>query len=814
MEASPDGMLFVPNPKDGSMYALTKQGGKLERLPMTIPQLVHLSPTQSSDGLLYTARKQDTWMVVNADTGTKLHMFSTDGWSCYLASDRDENPLYIGRTAYTVTVYDGATKQQRWNATYFQYSPHSSTDQSSQDTLYLCSNSDGSVVSLDALTGQYIWKHSYSSPVVSIFNLESGILRKLLISSFATEDLPHIGNKPAIGRSIDAKLQQSLFIGTRCGQLYAMDSFADESAVKQESVAVPLLEGPGAGHTKPTTALSETDDQSSLGHFCLPHDASAYFTPFTDHDWYMWKHYSKPPSVLGHEASSADKNTNLAEITNIRQNVDEIDPLVKTGPATLHSVVITVVGSALIAAAVSFVITKLYIPGGQKDQKISPALSEATTTDNSSDKSSGGAAIIELKSDCFSLSANAALTTEIIVGKISFSLQDVIGHGSHGTVVYSGVFDQRPVAIKRILPECFELAEKEVALLRESDYHPNVVRYFCKEQDMVFTYIALELCQATLYEYISSSRHKHWMLDPLNLLYQATTGLSHLHSLGIVHRDLKPQNILLSMTVNGARVLISDFGLCRKLPQGKASFTAKSGVMGTEGWIAPECLRNESRVTCAVDIFSLGCIFYYVLSNGEHPFGPPLRRQANIDADNSALSALTGDDRYVAQDLVACMISHNFCFRPTSQEVLSHCLFWTKEKQLAFLQDVSDRIEKETVTSSVVQSLEQGATHVVGRDWKAVIGEELRDDLRRFRTYHGGSLRDLLRAMRNKKHHYQELPEDVKKSLGNIPEGFLQYFTSRFPLLLIHTYKRMECCKKERVFQTYYIHVSVFIDKT
>ena len=46
--------------------------------------------------------------------------------------------------------------------------------------------------------------------------------------------------------------------------------------------------------------------------------------------------------------------------------------------------------------------------------------------------------------------------------------------------------------------------------------------------------------------------------------------------------------------------------------------------------------------TNAVDIFSLGCIFHYVLTNGEHPFGPPLRRQANIDADNSALSALTG----------------------------------------------------------------------------------------------------------------------------------------------------------------------------
>lgn len=33
---------------------------------------------------------------------------------------------------------------------------------------------------------------------------------------------------------------------------------------------------------------------------------------------------------------------------------------------------------------------------------------------------------------------------------------------------------------------------------------------------------------------------------------------------------------------------------------------------------------------CAVDIFSLGCVFYYVISGGKHPFGDSLRRQANI----------------------------------------------------------------------------------------------------------------------------------------------------------------------------------------
>ena len=42
-----------------------------------------------------------------------------------------------------------------------------------------------------------------------------------------------------------------------------------------------------------------------------------------------------------------------------------------------------------------------------------------------------------------------------------------------------GRFDGRDVAVKRLLPECFSFADREVELLRESDQHPNVVRYFC-----------------------------------------------------------------------------------------------------------------------------------------------------------------------------------------------------------------------------------------------------------------------------------------------------------------------------------------------
>ena len=63
---------------------------------------------------------------------------------------------------------------------------------------------------------------------------------------------------------------------------------------------------------------------------------------------------------------------------------------------------------------------------------------------------------------------------------------------------------------------------------------------------------------------------------------------------------------------------------------------------------------------------------------------------------------------------------------PTTTEILNHCFFWSKSKQLAFFQDVSDRIEKDSVNSPIMLSLERGGVNVVKGDWRENIGEELR----------------------------------------------------------------------------------------
>lgn len=66
--------------------------------------------------------------------------------------------------------------------------------------------------------------------------------------------------------------------------------------------------------------------------------------------------------------------------------------------------------------------------------------------------------------------------------------------------------------------------------------------------------------------------------------------------------------------------------------------------------------NKRSFQTTSVDIFSLGCVFYYVLSKGKHPFGDNLKRQANILANEAGVDDILEID----DDLESRMVS-NFC---------------------------------------------------------------------------------------------------------------------------------------------------------
>ena len=87
------------------------------------------------------------------------------------------------------------------------------------------------------------------------------------------------------------------------------------------------------------------------------------------------------------------------------------------------------------------------------------------------------------------------------------------------------------------------------------------------------------------------------------------------------------------------------------------------------------------------------------------------------------------DDVYIKMLMTIHLIFH----RPSSGEVLAHCLFWSKEKQLKFFQKVSDWIQQALRNppsgSTIVDDLEKEAGSVFTNDWKDNIDEELKQGM-------------------------------------------------------------------------------------
>uniref|UniRef100_A0A4W5R7G2 non-specific serine/threonine protein kinase n=1 Tax=Hucho hucho TaxID=62062 RepID=A0A4W5R7G2_9TELE len=244
----------------------------------------------------------------------------------------------------------------------------------------------------------------------------------------------------------------------------------------------------------------------------------------------------------------------------------------------------------------------------------------------------------------------ALASDEKSVGKITYYTNNHLGIGADG-IVFRGDFlcdddNKRPVAVKRIELAKQSYADREVALLLKLDDNPHVVRYFCTEKDGQFLYIAIERCAASLDKCFTKENPFDLRgLKPVMLLQQTMIGLKHLHYHNIVHRDVKPHNILLKDHSDSVTVKISDFGMSKQLADGRQSYSMRSGALGTMGWNAPEVLDESRKVnpTSAVDIFSAGCVFYYVLTGGKHPFGEPYRQAGNIVDGKYNLDGLQKD---------------------------------------------------------------------------------------------------------------------------------------------------------------------------
>ncbi|MCB9552376.1 MAG: serine/threonine-protein kinase PknK [Myxococcales bacterium] len=149
------------------------------------------------------------------------------------------------------------------------------------------------------------------------------------------------------------------------------------------------------------------------------------------------------------------------------------------------------------------------------------------------------------------------------------------------------------------------------------------------------------------------------------LLRDILDALAHAHARGVVHRDLKPGNVLLRLTADRVRAVLTDFGIARLI----STFDPEESidrVAGTPRFMAPEQIRGRSHeIGPATDLYALGCLAY-ALTAGHPPFNhtdpavvttmhlvdpvPPLpsepRRPAGFEAWVGRLLQKAPEDRF------------------------------------------------------------------------------------------------------------------------------------------------------------------------
>jgi eukaryotic-like serine/threonine-protein kinase len=201
-----------------------------------------------------------------------------------------------------------------------------------------------------------------------------------------------------------------------------------------------------------------------------------------------------------------------------------------------------------------------------------------------------------------------------------FYVDRELGHGAMGTV-YRALEQEtnKPMAIKVIgaalasNPTVLARFEREAKILKQLK-HPNIVRLYGTGRYHKTPFYVMEYIEGETLQTVLERRGRFTWEEVVDLGKQVCSALQHAHHQGIIHRDLKPSNIMI--TPDGTAKL-TDFGIAKGWEG--TQLTATNSTVGTASYMSPEQCRGEKNLTHKSDLYSLGVVFYELLT-GRRPF--------------------------------------------------------------------------------------------------------------------------------------------------------------------------------------------------
>jgi len=209
-----------------------------------------------------------------------------------------------------------------------------------------------------------------------------------------------------------------------------------------------------------------------------------------------------------------------------------------------------------------------------------------------------------------------------------------------------------------------DILKSEIAIISQID-HPACLKLYEAFDTIQHNFLVMELLSGgDLFKRILD-QGSFSETQAAAVVCQVASGLEYMHKKGIVHRDLKPENLMYKNQTQHAEVKIMNFRLAEKI-QSKGF----DELAGTPGYIAPEVVAGELYGEL-VDIWSLGCILYILLS------GVPAFLQEDVDEGIMETSySMTSDAWHSvsaeAKTVVRMMLSYDPSKRVTATELLAN----------------------------------------------------------------------------------------------------------------------------------------------
>ncbi|KAL4238951.1 hypothetical protein ACF0H5_003655 [Mactra antiquata] len=208
---------------------------------------------------------------------------------------------------------------------------------------------------------------------------------------------------------------------------------------------------------------------------------------------------------------------------------------------------------------------------------------------------------------------------DILYGKGEYRILGKKGEGTFSEVLKcQNIKDGSYWACKKMKQNYDSLDQvnnlREVQAMRRLANHANILELeeviFDKKSGTLV--LICELMDMNIYELIRGKRHLLPDYTVRKYMYQLCKSVDHMHRNGIFHRDVKPENILIKEDL----LKLADFGSCRSI-YSKQPYTE---YISTRWYRAPECLLTDGYYTYKMDMWSVGCVFFEILSL--HPLFP------------------------------------------------------------------------------------------------------------------------------------------------------------------------------------------------